>query len=55
VQVQDAKRTYHYLLENGIVVRDRSNVELCEGCLRITVGAPAENTRLTQALSEFAN
>lgn len=50
VQVDDANSTYKYLIDEMIVVRDRSNVELCEGCLRITVGTPAENNRVLQAL-----
>ncbi|MEJ0106866.1 MAG: histidinol-phosphate transaminase [Bacteroidota bacterium] len=51
VKVKDAKGAYDYLLSKGIVVRDRSRVELCEGCLRITVGAAAENLQLLNALS----
>jgi histidinol-phosphate aminotransferase len=53
VQVTDAKKVYEYLLAKGIVVRDRSKVELCEGCLRITVGTPSENKELLKALAEF--
>jgi histidinol-phosphate aminotransferase len=37
------ERIYHALLEKQIVVRDRSRVELCDDCLRITVGTPNEN------------
>jgi len=33
------------------VVRDRSKVELCEGCLRITVGTEKENADLIKNLS----
>ncbi|TND09165.1 MAG: histidinol-phosphate aminotransferase [Bacteroidetes bacterium] len=50
VRVDDAPGLYRYLVEQGIVVRDRSNVILCEGCLRITVGTEAENTVLMEAL-----
>lgn len=53
VQVTKPVDIYHYLLEKGIVVRDRSRVELCEGCLRITVGTPAENKMLLEALAAF--
>lgn len=53
VKLQDSKGTYQYLVEQGIIVRDRSNVALCEGCLRITVGTPEENEKLVQALVEF--
>jgi histidinol-phosphate aminotransferase len=53
VKVADARATYDYLLENGIVVRDRSRVELCEGCLRITVGTQRENDELIKNLESF--
>lgn len=55
VQVTDAVGIYKYLLSKGIVVRDRSKVELCEGSLRITIGTPAENNKLIGALTEFVN
>lgn len=54
VQVTDAKAIYQYLLDQGIVVRDRSKVTLCEGCLRITVGTAAENAALLKALEKYA-
>ncbi|WEK35138.1 MAG: histidinol-phosphate transaminase [Candidatus Pseudobacter hemicellulosilyticus] len=54
VQVTDARGIYNYLLDKGIVVRDRSSVTLCEGCLRITIGTAAENAKLVKALGEFA-
>ncbi len=50
VKVGNAKAVYSALLEKGIVVRDRSNVQLCEGCLRITIGSPAENKALVSSL-----
>ncbi|MBN8853931.1 MAG: histidinol-phosphate transaminase [Sphingobacteriales bacterium 50-39] len=53
VKVTDAKAVYQYLLNKGIVVRDRSKVELCEGCLRITVGTASENRQLLEALGQF--
>jgi histidinol-phosphate aminotransferase len=53
VQVTKAVEIYHFLLDRGIVVRDRSKVQLCEGCLRITVGTPEENNMLLNALNEF--
>ncbi|SEM19796.1 histidinol phosphate aminotransferase apoenzyme [bacterium A37T11] len=52
-QTSDPKRIYGYLVDKGIVVRDRSKVELCEGCLRITIGTPTENTALIHALTAF--
>jgi len=53
VKVDDANTVYRHLIEEKIVVRNRSNVELCEGCLRITIGTPEENDRLLDALSSF--
>ena len=41
---------YEYLLTEGIVVRDRSKVQLCDDCLRITIGTEKENTLLVDAL-----
>ena len=53
VKVADAKAIYTWLLSNEIVVRDRSKVLLCEGCLRITVGTAKENDELLNALQKF--
>jgi len=49
-EVEDAAGTYHVLVDQGIIIRDRSKVILCEGCLRITVGTPQENDILLTAL-----
>jgi histidinol-phosphate aminotransferase len=49
----DAKSMYEYLLNQGIVVRDRSNVILCENALRITVGTETENKKLIDAIENF--
>jgi len=51
VEMEDAAAKYKELLEKGIVVRDRSNVILCENCLRITVGTKIENQILIDALA----
>jgi histidinol-phosphate aminotransferase len=53
VKIKDARKLYAFLLTKGIVVRDRSNVKLCEDCLRITVGTEDENTTLVDAISEW--
>lgn len=53
VKVKDAKRVYEHLLADGIVVRDRSRVKLCEGCLRITVGTENENKKLVEQLNKL--
>lgn len=54
VKTTDAKGIYQHLVEKGIIVRDRSKVELCAGCLRITIGTPAENRELLTALQAVA-
>lgn len=54
IEVPEARKVYDYLLEKGIVVRDRSKVTLCEDCLRITVGTEAENLKLLAALKEYS-
>jgi histidinol-phosphate aminotransferase len=51
VKMDDPVSVYKKLLQQGIVVRDRSKVELCEGCLRITVGTKEENQTLLYALA----
>lgn len=53
VKFKDASAVYAYLVAQGIVVRDRSNVLLCEGCLRITIGTPLENKNLLESLRNF--
>src|SRR6201996_3924292 len=53
VKTTDANGIYNFLVSKGIIVRNRSKVELCEGCLRITVGTPAENTLLLNTLQDF--
>jgi histidinol-phosphate aminotransferase len=53
VEFTHARAMYDYLVSNGIVVRDRSNVLLCDNCLRITVGTDAENLKLVDAINSF--
>lgn len=53
VTFKESKRLYDYLLKQGIVVRDRSNVKFCEGSLRITVGNEKENEALLNAIKSF--
>lgn len=53
VKTVDAKGIYKYLVEKGVVVRDRSNVLLCEESLRITVGTPGENEALLKMISQY--
>lgn len=55
VKVSDANGIYLYLQQQGIIVRNRNKVELCAGCLRITVGTPEENASLYEAIKAFEN
>ena len=52
-KVNDAQNLYNYLVTEKIVVRDRSKVTLCEGCLRITIGTEEENKKLLQAFKNY--
>ena len=53
VKTPDAKKVYSYLVEKRIVIRDRSSVALCAGCLRITIGSPEENKTLMSQLKNL--
>jgi len=53
VRIREARKIYEFLLTKGIVLRDRSNVKLCEDCLRITVGTEKENTILVDAMQDW--
>ena len=54
-KVPDALSVYNFLKAHGIIVRNRSNVILCEGCLRITIGTPAENKELVEKLKQYSD
>lgn len=53
VRVTDAVQIYKYLVEEGIIVRNRHTVALCGNCLRITVGTKMENETLIRALKKY--
>ena len=53
VKIPHARKLYEYLMSKGIIVRDRSALELCEDSLRITVGTEQENTLLVDAMYEW--
>ena len=53
VKMDNARQMYDYLVQQGTIVRDRSKVELCEGCLRITIGTTQENQTLIQQLQQL--
>ena len=52
-RVKDAKATYDYLVDCGIIVRNRSKIALCGNSLRVTVGTAPENNALLEALKKF--
>lgn len=51
----DANAIYQFLVDEKIIVRNRTNVEMCEGCLRFTVGTPSENSALINSLRKFSD
>ncbi len=52
-KVTDAQAIYDYLIDKGIVVRNRNKVQLCGNCLRITIGTRDENSKLLSALIKY--
>lgn len=54
VSMDNARAVYSRLLAEGIVVRDRSGVHLCDNCLRITIGTPEENRYLLEKLTQIS-
>ena len=53
VKTDNALAVYNHLANQEIIVRDRSKVSLCEGCLRITIGTPNENQLLLDSLKKY--
>ena len=54
IRVDDADALYAFLLERGIIVRNRTRVPGCAGCVRLTIGLPHENDSLLNALTQYA-
>ena len=52
-RMTDAQHIYDYLVDKGIIVRNRSRVQLCQNCLRITIGTRTENNELLSALRQY--
>ena len=52
-RVTDAQAIYDYLVSQGIIVRNRTHVQLCNNCLRITIGTRTENGELLAALRQY--
>ena len=53
VKVTDADAIYRYLVDKGIIVRNRNRVTLCQNALRITIGSKEENNELLGALRSY--
>ncbi len=53
IKVDDADALYAYLINYGVIVRNRTNLEGCANCLRITVGTPGQNLRLLELISAY--
>ena len=53
VKVPDANDTYNKLVNQGIIIRNRNTVSLCNGCLRVTIGTKEENNKLISALKSI--
>ena len=49
-KMTDAQGIYDYLVDKGVIVRNRTRVKLCQNCLRITIGTKSENNELIAAL-----
>ena len=52
-RVTDAQGIYDYLVDRGIIVRNRTRITLCDDCLRITIGTKSENQELLAALRKL--
>ena len=52
-KMTDAQAIYDYLVDKGIIVRNRTRVSLCRDCLRITIGTKSENNELLAALRQY--
>ena len=53
-KMTDAQKIYDYLVEKGIIVRNRTRITLCHNCLRVTIGTKDENSELLGALRVYA-
>ena len=49
-KMTDAQKIYDYLVNKGIIVRNRTRITLCNNCLRVTIGTKDENGELLGAL-----
>lgn len=54
IRTSKHKELQKYLLDNGIIVRSRHTMPLCQNCIRITVGTPEQNNMLVELIKKFA-
>lgn len=52
-RMTDAQRIYDYLVDKGVIVRNRTHIQLCHNCLRVTIGTRTENAELLSALRQY--
>ena len=52
-KMNNAQKIYDYLVDRGIIVRNRTRIQLCHNCLRVTVGTKSENNELIAALRQM--
>ena len=52
-KMTNAQKIYDYLVDRGIIVRNRSRISLCQDCLRVTIGTKSENNQLLAALRQY--
>jgi histidinol-phosphate aminotransferase len=52
-KMTDAQAIYDYLVDKGIIVRNRTRIQLCNNCLRVTIGNRSENNELLSALRQY--
>ena len=52
-RMTDANAIYNYLVDKGIIVRNRHKIQLCQNCLRVTIGNRTENNELLAALRQY--
>jgi histidinol-phosphate aminotransferase len=53
IKIDDANKRYQQLIDNNIVVRNRTNDFGCLNCLRITIGTEAENKKLIEVMKSL--
>ncbi|MBR1687046.1 MAG: histidinol-phosphate transaminase [Prevotella sp.] len=52
-KMTDAQAIYDFLVDKGIIVRNRNRIQLCHNCLRVTIGMKSENNELLSALRQY--